>query len=403
MMSDSVHPDSPKEVQTPDDYGTSQGFFSFASQLGRQLTQDAMDLSNSAVETAKYLAQESTKVVEKASLIAQESLAEVFEPESDAPEADIILELPWVDSDGKANKAVQEAVLDISAKASNFKQLPLSVLAPIFDIDRFVQVAPALLALDGQLRQRHAQLSYKVAEEVFWGNYFYHCHVARVAHGLSPYLNTTGVAVTSSPSTNQEHDDDEDDDVVSMRHELEDSYDVEGEVPAVPPTPPPSMEHNDDDAALDEAVDNQGDEPSEEKKRSTFTAMKSNLMQRSTQAKQKMADIKRKIHFPSPEKMKELQTSLLRRKSSVTESFERLSVTSLNFTGLKRSPSLRNRSKSYAHHHSSLPILPPLSRWWIRRSASNCASDVDDLDTVRLSDQLGTPPPQSTSATFDEE
>ncbi|CAK4825163.1 unnamed protein product [Aphanomyces euteiches] len=360
-------------LDTEEDYGTSQGeivlppkclehsgflgFFSFASQLGRQLTQDAMELSTTAVETAKYLAVESTKVVEKASLLAQESLADAFETATNEPQIDLIVDLPWIDSAGEAIEKVKDEIFAISGKKANFKQLSLDFLSPIFDIDRFVQVAPELLALDAQLRQRHFELSYKLPEDVFWGNYFFQCHVVRVQNGLAPYFDCKdSPEVPGEPTTNQTEEEEKD--------EAEDAY-VYDDVPETEGTEEVPSE-------------NQTDEP---KKASTFSAMKSNLMHRSTQAKQKMQDIKRKIHFPSPDKIKELQSSLMRRKSSVSDSFERLSVSSLSFAGLKRSPSLRMRSKS---------------------GASN-VSESDELETLRLS-ELGTPPSATAnrSHTFDE-
>ncbi|RHY78617.1 hypothetical protein DYB31_006923 [Aphanomyces astaci] len=296
------------------------GFFSFASQLGRQLTQDAMDLSTSAVETAKYLAVESTKVVEKASLMAQESLAEAFEA-SEETHLDMILDLPWVD-------AVKDGVFSISKTKANFHRLSLPTLEPIFDIDRFVQIAPALLALDDQLRQRHFELSYKLAEDVFWGNYFYHCHVLRVEHGLSPYMPIDGRVVPMAiPDTNQAADDD-----ASALHVDEEEYggvadDVaDGRVEAAGPI-----------------STTQGDQ--KPPTTSAFSTMKSNLLHRSVQAKEKMQTIKRKIHFPSPDKIKDMQSSLLRRKSSVTESLERMSIPTMS--SFKRS--------KFEEHSGSLP------------------------------------------------
>ncbi|CAK4090866.1 unnamed protein product [Aphanomyces euteiches] len=326
-------------LDTEEDYGTSQGFFSFASQLGRQLTQDAMELSTTAVETAKYLAVESTKVVEKASLLAQESLADAFETATNEPQIDLIVDLPWIDSAGEAIEKVKDEIFAISGKKANFKQLSLDFLSPIFDIDR------------------HFELSYKLPEDVFWGNYFFQCHVVRVQNGLAPYFDCKdSPEVPGEPTTNQTEEEEKD--------EAEDAY-VYDDVPETEGTEEVPSE-------------NQTDEP---KKASTFSAMKSNLMHRSTQAKQKMQDIKRKIHFPSPDKIKELQSSLMRRKSSVSDSFERLSVSSLSFAGLKRSPSLRMRSKS---------------------GASN-VSESDELETLRLS-ELGTPPSATAnrSHTFDE-
>ncbi|ETW01590.1 hypothetical protein H310_06231 [Aphanomyces invadans] len=359
MMDSAAHGASELHEDAADDYGTSRGFFSFASQLGRQLTQDAMDLSTSAVETAKYLAVESTKVVEKASLLAQESLAEAFDAPEETP-LDLIAELPWMDDEGHIHENVKDGVFAISRSKSNFSTLSLVTLQPVFDIDRFVQIAPALLALDEHLRQRHFELSYKLAEDVFWGNYFYHCHVLRVENGLSPYLSTLGTTlhvpdVSSTTDNNQLHDDGslhDEESAVSVADEENDHFDGDG----------------DSNQTIHE-TDKQRhpSTPSSSSSATTFSNMKSNLLHRSVQAKQKMQNIKRKIHFPSPEKMKELQSSLLRRRSSMSESFERMSITGMSFSGLKRSPSLvRYRSKS-------------------------AASEPDDVDTDRLS-ELGTPP-----------
>ncbi|EQC36308.1 hypothetical protein SDRG_06413 [Saprolegnia diclina VS20] len=188
------------------DYGTSNGFFSFASELAKQLTQDAielsataMELSASAVETAKHIAHESSVAVEKATLLAQEALAEHFPDEapvdatSDVAPDDLVTLLPWINEDGSVNEDVQDDVLEISWDLSNFNVLTPDKLAPIFDIDRYLVVAPQLLAFDAHLRQRHFESARKIPEDVFWGNYFYMCHVARLRHGLSPYVAASGL------------------------------------------------------------------------------------------------------------------------------------------------------------------------------------------------------------------
>ncbi|KDO26100.1 hypothetical protein SPRG_08461 [Saprolegnia parasitica CBS 223.65] len=194
------------------DYGTSNGFFSFASELAKQLTQDAielsataMELSASAVETAKYIAHESTAAVEKATLLAQEALAEHFPDEapedstSDVAPDDLVTLLPWINEDGSVHENVQDDVLEISWDLNNFNVLTHDELAPIFDIDRYLLVAPQLLAFDAHLRQRHFESARKIPEDVFWGNYFYMCHVARLRHGLSPYVASGLKPLPSSP------------------------------------------------------------------------------------------------------------------------------------------------------------------------------------------------------------
>ncbi|OQR85806.1 hypothetical protein ACHHYP_11338 [Achlya hypogyna] len=170
------------------------GFFSFASELARQITQDAMELSVTAVETAKSIAHETTQAVEKATLLAQEALSEHFPDEAevhgddDVAREDLITILPWVNEDGSVNEDLQDDILEISWDMANFQHLTHAELAPIFDIDRYLLVAPQLLAFDAHLRQRHFESARLIPEEVFWGNYFYQCHAARLRHGFPPYV-----------------------------------------------------------------------------------------------------------------------------------------------------------------------------------------------------------------------
>ncbi|OQR95752.1 hypothetical protein THRCLA_07603 [Thraustotheca clavata] len=193
-------------LKMDDLYGTSNGFLSFASELAKQISHDAIELSVSAVETAKFLAQESSIVVEKAAQFAHETLAEHFPDEmkyddDDMPPEDIVMILPWINDDGSVNEDVQDQVLEISWDLANFQVLTKDELEPIFDIDRYLLIAPQLLAFDAHLRQRHFESARKIPEDVFWGNYFYHCHAARIRYGLSPYVEMSSrcIQLPTSP------------------------------------------------------------------------------------------------------------------------------------------------------------------------------------------------------------
>lgn len=85
---------------------------------------------------------------------------------------------PWV---GYPNEEkLKEEILSLSTERKNFVRNPTTGVSFEFDLEQFLPVAQATLAVDSNLEDMRFQLVPKVVtEEVFWRNYFYRVGLLR--------------------------------------------------------------------------------------------------------------------------------------------------------------------------------------------------------------------------------
>lgn len=110
-----------------------------------------------------------------------ETEQEKFKSETTAKKASIIspseVLFPWETYDESLailSETLREEILNISAHDCNFTRPPTSELlaSESFDFNGHVQVVLKTLQYDVNLAAVHARIAPKMAEEIFWRNYF---------------------------------------------------------------------------------------------------------------------------------------------------------------------------------------------------------------------------------------